>query len=109
MNLFKKIIEYIKNIFKKEDLVMLPETDESVTVNTESEVKSVKPNIFDIELLQRKYENNLVKVDDLTDEEIDMLNDLYLSQIEKLNVIKADKERQIRDVEEKINKIKLAV
>jgi hypothetical protein len=38
-----------------------------------------------------------------------MLNDLYLSQIEKLNVIKADKERQIRDVEEKINKIKLAV
>lgn len=109
MNLFKKIIDYIKNIFKKEDLVMLPETDESVATNTESEVKSVKPNIFDIELLQRKYENNLINVDDLTDEEIDMLNDLYSSQIEKLNVIKADKERQIKDIEEKINKIKLAV
>ena len=109
MNFFKKIIDYIKNIFKKEDLVMLPETDESVATNAESEVKSVKPNIFDIELLQRKYENNLINVDDLTDEEIDMLNDLYSSQIEKLNVIKADKERQIKDVEEKINKIKLAV
>lgn len=109
MNLFKKIIDYIKKIFKKEDLVMLPETDESVATNAESEVKFVKPNIFDIELLQRKYENNLINVDDLTDEEIDMLNDLYSSQIEKLNVIKADKERQIKDVEEKINKIKLAV
>lgn len=109
MNLFKKIIDYIKKIFKKEDLVMLPETDESVATNAESEVKFVKPNIFDIELLQRKYENNLINVDDLTDEEIDMLNDLYSSQIEKLNVIKADKERQIKDIEEKINKIKLAV
>lgn len=109
MNLFKKIIDYIKKIFKKEDLVMLPETDESVATNAESEVKFVKPNIFDIELLQRKYENDMISLEDLSDEELEMLNDLYSTQISKLNIIKEDKERQIRELDEKISKIKNAV
>ena len=108
MNFIKKILDYIKNIFKKDDLVMLPEVEEPKEVN-EEKTNVIKPNIFDIELLQRKYENDMISLEDLSEEELEMLNDLYSTQISKLNIIKEDKERQIRELDEKISKIKNAV
>ena len=90
---------------------MLPEVEEVNEVKDTQEEKEdvIKPNIFDIELLQRKYENNIVSLDELTDEELEMLNDLYVSQIEKLRVIKQDKENQLAEIENKINKKKAVV
>ena len=90
---------------------MLPEVEEVSEVKDAQEEKEnvIKPNIFDIELLQRKYENNIVSLDELTDEELEMLNDLYVSQIEKLRVIKQDKENQLAEIENKINKKKAVV
>lgn len=90
---------------------MLPEVEEVNEVKDAQEEKEdvIKPNIFDIELLQRKYENNIVSLDELTDEELEMLNDLYVSQIEKLRVIKQDKENQLAEIENKINKKKAVV
>ena len=90
---------------------MLPEVEEVNEVKDAQEEKEdvIKPNIFDIELLQRKYENNIVSLDELTDEELEMLNDLYVSQIEKLRVIKQDKENQLTEIENKINKKKAVV
>lgn len=108
MNFIKKILDYIKNIFKKDDLIMLPEVEEPKEVN-EEKTNVIKPNIFDIELLQRKYENDMISLEDLSEEELEMLNDLYSTQISKLNIIKEDKERQIRELDEKISKIKNAV
>lgn len=108
MNFIKKILDYIKNIFKKDDLIMLPEVEEPKEVN-EEKTNVIKPNIFDIELLQRKYENDMISLEDLSEEELEMLNDLYSTQIAKLNIIKEDKERQIRELDEKISKIKNAV
>lgn len=108
MNFFKRIIERVKNFFRKEELIMLPEVEEVKDTKDVQDEKGevIKPNIFDIELLQRKYENNIVSLDELTDEELDMLNDLYVSQIEKLKVIKQDKENQLTEIENKINKKK---
>ena len=108
MNFIKKILDYIKNIFKKDDLVMLPEVEEEKEIKEEKN-NVIKPNIFDIELLQRKYENDMISLEDLSEEELEMLNDLYSTQISKLNIIKEDKERQIRELDEKISKIKNAV
>ena len=108
MNFIKKILDYIKNIFKKDDLIMLPEVEEPKEVN-EEKTNVIKPNIFDIELLQRKYENDMISLEDLSEEELEMLNDLYSTKISKLNIIKEDKERQIRELDEKISKIKNAV
>lgn len=108
MNFIKKILDYIKNIFKKDDLVMLPEVEEEKEIKEEKN-NVIKPNIFDIELLQRKYENNIISLENLSDEELEMLNDLYSTQIAKLDIIKEDKERQIRELDEKISKIKNAV
>jgi hypothetical protein len=90
---------------------MLPEVEEVKDTKDVQDEKGevIKPNIFDIELLQRKYENNIVSLDELTDEELDMLNDLYVSQIEKLRVIKQDKENQLTEIENKINKKKAVV
>ena len=90
---------------------MLPEVEEVNEVKDAQEEKEdvIKPNIFDIELLQRKYENNIVSLDELTDEELEMLNHLYVSQIEKLRVIKQDKENQLAEIENKINKKKAVV
>ena len=111
MNFFKKMIERIKSFFRKEELIMLPEVEEVNEVKDAQEEKEdvIKPNIFDIELLQRKYENNIVSLDELTDEELEMLNDLYVSQIEKLRVIKQDKENQLAEIDNKINKKKAVV
>lgn len=108
MNFFKRIIERVKSFFRKEELIMLPEVEEVKDTKAAQDEKGevIKPNIFDIELLQRKYENNIVSLDELTDEELDMLNDLYVSQIEKLKVIKQDKENQLTEIENKINKKK---
>ncbi len=108
MNFFKRIIERVKSFFRKEELIMLPEVEEVKDTKDVQDEKGevIKPNIFDIELLQRKYENNIVSLDELTDEELDMLNDLYVSQIEKLKVIKQDKENQLTEIENKINKKK---
>ena len=108
MNFIKKILDYIKNIFKKDDLVMLPEVEEEKEIKEEKN-NVIKPNIFDIELLQRKYENDMISLEDLYEEELEMLNDLYSTQIAKLDIIKEDKERQIRELDEKISKIKNAV
>ena len=108
MNFIKKILDYIKNIFKKDDLIMLPEVEEEKEIKEEKN-NVIKPNIFDIELLQRKYENDMISLEDLSEEELEMLNDLYSTQISKLNIIKEDKERQIRELDEKISKIKNAV
>ena len=108
MNFIKKILDYIKNIFKKDDLVMLPEVEEEKEIKEEKN-NVIKPNIFDIELLQRKYENNIISLENLSNEELEMLNDLYSTQIAKLDIIKEDKERQIRELDEKISKIKNAV
>lgn len=113
MSLFSKIKSFFKNMFKIETYVMLPEaTEENIIqfpTSEESDTNVIKPNIFDIELLQRKYENNIVSLDELTDEELEMLNDLYVSQIEKLRVIKQDKENQLAEIENKINKKKEVV
>lgn len=108
MNFFKRIIERVKSFFRKEELIMLPEVEEVKDTKDVQDEKGevIKPNIFDIELLQRKYENNIVSLNELTDEELDMLNDLYVSQIEKLKVIKQDKENQLTEIENKINKKK---
>ena len=108
MNFIKKILDYIKNIFKKDDLIMLPEVEEPKEIKEEKN-NVIKPNIFDIELLQRKYENDMISLENLSDEELEMLNDLYSTQIAKLDIIKEDKERQIRELDEKISKIKNAV
>lgn len=97
-------------MFNIETYVMLPEATEDNIIQfptSEEEAENViKPNIFDIELLQRKYENNIVTLEELSDEELEMLNDLYISQIEKLRVIKQDKENQLAEIENKINKKK---
>ena len=108
MNFIKKILDYIKNIFKKDHLIMHPEVEEPKEIKEEKN-NVIKPNIFDIELLQRKYENNIISLENLSNEELEMLNDLYSTQIAKLDIIKEDKERQIRELDEKISKIKNAV
>lgn len=110
MNLFSKVKQFFKNMFKIETYVMLPEATEDNIIQFPSsediQDNVIKPNIFDIELLQRKYENNIISLDDLSDNELEMLNELYLSQIEKLRVIKQDKENQLAEIETKISKKK---
>ena len=71
MNFFKRIIERVKSFFRKEELIMLPEVEEVKDTKDVQDEKGevIKPNIFDIELLQRKYENNIVSLDELTDED----------------------------------------
>jgi len=105
MKFFSKIKELILNIFRHEDLVMLPEGKNEEDENIENS-NIIKPNIFDIELLQRKFENNIVCLDELSYSQLEMLNDLYKNQIEKLKCIKKDKENQLKEIKDKIQKKK---
>ena len=99
---FKRILNKIKNLFKKKEIVEKIQMQEEVNENNyQSKTINRKKDFFDsirveenseIIYLKIKLDNAEIKAIDLTDEQIDELQKIY------------DKE-----IEEKKNKIKLVV
>ena len=96
---FKKILNKIKSLFRKEEIIGDIKFQEEVdTNNYKSETMSRKREFFDsikveenseIFYLKIKLENGEVKAIDLTDEQIDELQKIYDKEIqEKKNKIK---------------------
>ena len=106
-SLFKKFLNKIKSLFKKEKVVQEIQIQEEVDTNSyKSETMSKKRDFFDsikveeiseIIYLKIKLENGEVKAIDLTDEQIDKLQAIYDKEIvEKQNKIKLLKQTNIK-------------
>lgn len=102
-SIFYKIINFIKNIFKSDKALPAPDIlneeipdinsvfdDANIQIDTQpesteiSEIEHVQedPKLLD---LQSKFESNEIALSELSDENLNNLNSLYLRQIEELN------------------------
>ena len=98
-SIFGKIKNFFKNIFSKKQVEIVEE--ETIVKETNSEFKESIKMTEDEETklldLQRRYHRGEIAENDLTDEQIDALCDLYDKQIEEIkNTIKM-KEEQIEE------------
>lgn len=90
---FKKILNKIKNLFKKEEIVEKIQMQEEVNENKyQSKTINRKKDFFDsirveenseIIYLKIKLDNAEIKAIDLTDEQIDELQKIYDKEIEE--------------------------
>lgn len=87
-NIFQKIIKNIKNkVFKnkenvkKEPIIVVPK---SIEESKSEFINNIKVTIdTEINMLKIKLENGEIKAIDLTDEQIDKLQEIYDKEIEK--------------------------
>ena len=108
---FNKVKNFFKRLFKKKDKNTTNDTvnDESISVN---ESNSFKEDIKVVEEeqseemkileLQKRYRRGEIAGNELTEEQIEALSELYNKQIEALRKVIEEKEQQI--AERKIEK-----
>ena len=85
----KKLIEFIKRIFTKKTLA-LSEGEAAVKENYSKQKENFKSNIIiennrdNVLVLQIRFEEGIIKEEELSNEEISKLKDLYCNQIANL-------------------------
>lgn len=105
-SIFKKISEFFKNIFSKkkasqnEDNIIKNDKNNSFIQNIK-----IKENEKELRLLQlkRQYESGEIEEDDIQEEDIDKLCEMYKKETEELN---ADTERRKKNIEQMIKGLK---
>ena len=98
---FGKVKNFFKNLFKKKDKNVVKND------NSKKENSNFKENIKVVELedseeiklieLQKRYRRGEIAENDLTEEQIEALSELYNKQIEALRRIIEEKEKQIAE------------
>ena len=98
-NLFGKIKNFFKNLFSKKDTkVVEEEITEEETINEFKEyIKMTEDEETKLLDLQNRYRRGEIAENDLTDEQIDALCDLYDKQIEELKKSIKIKEEKIAE------------
>lgn len=101
-NIFKKIINFFKNIFNKDALEENGENAETLIKNEINTEKSIFGDLsidksYDLELLkiQQRYENGEIEFLDFSDSEYESLLELYNSQIKDLEKSIENKKTEI--------------
>lgn len=104
INLFGKIKNFFKNLFgKKQAKIVNEETVEKETVNHFKEsIKMTEDEETKLLDLQNRYRRGEIADNDLTEEQIDALCDLYDKQIEELKESIRIKEGKIAEHKRKI-------
>lgn len=104
-NFFKKIIQYIKSLFKSNEQ-KIEEIDEKAASNKkESFANEIKFQREDPMLLefQRKFENGEIDLEDISHEKIQELNLLYDRQLVELENELAVKRTELNVMKKKLN------
>ena len=105
INLFGKIKNFFKNLFGKKQV---EETEEIVVEQQESSnefkdsIKMTEEEENQLLELQKKYRRGEIAENDLTEEQIDALCDLYDKQIEEIKQPIKIKEEKIAEYKRKI-------
>jgi len=112
-NIFRKIINFIKNIFVKNKAIYdnssnIEQENNEISIkedNKSSFIESIK-NIEDEETkllkLQKQYRSGEIKGEDLTDEQIMKLCGLYDRQIENLKKSNEARKAKLREYRKKL-------
>ena len=107
-SIFRKISDFFKKIFSKKEVVQ----NEDIIVNNnknDSFIKNIriKENKEELRLLQLKqqYENGEIDEEDMSDEDVDKLCQLYEKETDELN---ADTERRKNHSAQMLKELKIA-
>ena len=107
-SIFRKISDFFKKIFSKKEVVQ----NEDIIVNNnknDSFIKNIriKENKEELRLLQLKqqYENGEIDEEDMSDEDVDKLCQLYEKETDELN---ADTERRKNHIAQMLKELKIA-
>lgn len=108
INLFGKIKNFFKNLFSKKQ-VIIEEKDEIEEVTVDEPINDFRESIKMTEAeeaqlldLQKRYRRGKIAINDLTDEQIDALCDLYDKQIEEIKKSIKRKEEIIAECKRRI-------
>lgn len=102
-SILSKIKKFFRNIFNKKEsrIKDAPSRDEKDSTKQGNEFKENIKIVEDEETkildLQKRYRRGEIGANDLTEEQIDALSDLYDKQIEVLKEAIAEKEKQIAE------------
>ena len=105
VNIFGKIKNFFKTLFGKKDIEVNDIVDENIEMEMEksdtfrSSIKNIENDADNIFELQRRYHSGEISVEELTDEQIDVLCDLYDEQI-------ADLRKRIASINQMIDNYK---
>lgn len=108
-NIFSKISNFFKNIFKKKVNVELHQQVEVTEEkeNTEKVEVNSKENEEDRLLkLQNQFESNIIDISAISDEDLEALYSLYQKQNDELRKILADKLNQLEIIKNRIQNYK---
>lgn len=107
INLFGKIKKFFKNLFGKKQIEVVEEEPSEKENNNEfrDSIKMTEDEEIKLLDLQRRYRRGEIAENDLTDEQIDALCDLYDKQIEELKESIRIKEEKIEEHKRKEQKI----
>lgn len=106
-SLFGKIKNFFKNLFRKKQVEINdePVVEEREVVNEFKEsIKMTQDEEFQLLELQKKYRRGEIAENDLTDEQIDALCDLYDKQIEEIKLSIRRNEEKIAEYKRRIEK-----
>ena len=108
VNVFSKIKNFFKNLFSKKQ-VIIEEKDEIEEVTVDEPINDFRESIKMTEAeeaqlldLQKRYRRGKIAINDLTDEQIDALCDLYDKQIEEIKKSIKRKEEIIAECKRRI-------
>lgn len=104
MNLFGKIKNFFKNLFSKKQVEVVEEKNVIKETNNEfkESIKMAEDEEIKLLELQERYRRGEIAENDLTDEQIEALCDLYDKQIEELKESIRIKEEKIAERKRKI-------
>ena len=104
-NIFGKIKEFFKNLFRKKEVDVNNISNEELEMEMEksedfrNSIRNIEVDENNIFELQRRYHSGEISVEELTDEQIDVLCDLYDEQI-------ADLRKRIASINQMIDNYK---
>jgi len=108
-SILKKIFNFIQNIFNKKGTVIEENNNKNVNDNIKDTfIKQIKINNesnSEISKLQKKFENNEITLDSMSDEEVHNLNLLYKEQISNLNKKLDEKKSELKILKNKSNNV----
>ena len=100
-NIWKRIINFIKKIFNKNDVLLIDYSKQYEINNKNNMIEEFSQEKRILEL-QRKYKTGMIKETEISESDKEQLMNLYRKQIENLNINIAIKEKEIQGYKEKI-------
>lgn len=109
-NIFTKIINFFKNLFVRKEEIAMPDTDDKtvdIMAQREKFARSIeiKENEEEKRLksIQLQYDNGEIDEDDISEEDIDKLVEMYEKETDELN---ADTEKRKRHIAKMLEELK---